>query len=304
MTCYHPLKGWKSKTLTSNGKRQVVFNPKMGFADLPVTVPCGQCVGCRLERSRQWAIRCTHEASLYEDNSYITLTYSDANLPSDLSLNLRHFQLFMKRLRKYFEQPIRFFHCGEYGEKFLRPHYHACLFNVAFSDKKLFKIQNGFPLYSSAILAELWPLGYSLIGEVTFASAAYVARYIMKKINGPNAEAHYERWDPETGEIFNVLPEYTTMSRMPGLGHGWLEKYTSDVYPSDFVVLAGRKMRAPKYYDRQYELTYPSDYERIRASRVRQAKLHIDDQTPKRLATREQVKTAQISRLPRNLEDG
>ncbi len=305
MTCYHPLKGWKSKTLTANGKRQVVFNPSMGFADLPVTVPCGQCVGCRLERSRQWAIRCSHEASLYEDNSFITLTYDDAHLPPNGSLNLRHFQLFMKRLRFYMPQHVRFYHCGEYGEKFLRPHYHACLFNCGFPDKKVHAItKDKNHLYTSEILSELWPMGWAIIGEVTFQSAAYVARYIMKKINGADQAKHYERFNLSTGEIFNVKPEYTTMSRRPGIGHDWLKKFTSDVYPSDFVVIGGRKMRAPKYYDRQFELTYPSDFEKVRAARVREAKKHADDQTPARLKVRETVKSAQLTGLPRKLEDG
>ena len=118
MACYTPLKGYRSTELTKNGKRKIVFNRNHGFADLPVTVPCGQCIGCRLERSRQWAIRCTHEASLWEKNCFITLTYNDENLPKDGSLDVTHFQKFMKRLRKKHGAGIRFYHCGEYGDKF------------------------------------------------------------------------------------------------------------------------------------------------------------------------------------------
>ena len=128
MPCFCPLEGWRSKDRSSTGKRKIVFNPRDALRDMPVTVPCGQCIGCRLERSRQWAVRCIHEASLHEDNCFITLTYDDAHLPTDLSLNVSHFQKFMKRLRKRFGEGIRFFHCGEYGENFGRPHYHACLF--------------------------------------------------------------------------------------------------------------------------------------------------------------------------------
>ena len=129
MACYQPLKGYYSKSRNPNGKRNVVFNPQMGYRDRPVTVPCGQCIGCRLERSRQWAIRCYHEASMYERNSFVTLTYDDESLPLGGTLVFRDFQLFMKRLRKQYGAGIRFYACGEYGEKFGRPHYHVCLFN-------------------------------------------------------------------------------------------------------------------------------------------------------------------------------
>lgn len=211
----------------------------------------------------------------------------------------------MKRLRKRVKpQRVRFYHCGEYGEKYFRPHYHACLFNFDFPDKKLYKMENDLPLYNSEMLAELWPYGFGVIGAVTFQSAAYVARYIMKKINGREAPDHYERFDVQTGEVFQLKPEYTTMSRRPGIGRGWFEKYSSDVYPSDFVVVAGRKMRSPKYYDTQYELLYPSDFEKIRSRRVRRAKTHASDNTPARLKVRETVQQAQLGRLPRNLEDG
>lgn len=268
---------------------------------MPVTVPCGQCVGCRLERSRQWAIRCVHEASLYEDNCFLTLTYNDDHLPKDRSLDVRAFQLFMKRLRKEHGDGIRFFHCGEYGPRYGRPHYHACIFNFDFADKKLWKITNEVPLYISENLCRLWPYGYSTVGAVTFQSAAYVARYIMKKITGDAAASHYE-WVDDQGEVHQRKPEYTTMSRRPGIGKGWLEKYTSDVYPGDFVVLNGTKMRPPKYYDRQYEAAFPADFKKIRGARVRGAKEHADNNTRDRLRVREKVTEARLSLLPREVE--
>ena len=136
MPCYRPIKGYRSRRLNAEtGKRPVVFNPRDGFYDQPVDLPCGQCIGCRLERSRQWAIRCVHEASLHERNCFITLTYRDECLPTNGSLDLDAFQKFMKRLRRRFGEGVRFFHCGEYGENFGRPHYHAILFNLDFSDK-------------------------------------------------------------------------------------------------------------------------------------------------------------------------
>lgn len=285
-----------------NGRRPIVFNVNDGFEDLPVKVPCGQCIGCRLERSRQWAIRCVHEASLYEANCFITLTYDDEHLPRDRSLDVSVFQKFMKRLRKRFGSHIRFFHCGEYGEQFGRPHYHACIFNFDFADKYLFTVRRGNRLYKSPSLEELWPFGYSSIGDVTFESAAYVARYIMKKVTGAPADAYYSFVDDLSGEVFDRKPEYTTMSRRPGVGKGWLEKYRTDVFPSDFIVLGGRKMRPPKFYDRQFEADFPSDYEKLRKKRVRKGKKRGSDNTPERLRVREKVQEKRVSILKRECE--
>lgn len=302
MPCYRPLKGYRSKTVSSNGKRAIVFSHNEGYIDMPVQVPCGQCIGCRLERSRQWAIRCMHEASLYEDNAFITLTYADEYLPQDLSVNVREFQLFMKRVRKkYSGRKIRFYHCGEYGETYGRPHYHAILFNLDFSDKVLHQEKNGNRLYTSQTLEELWPYGYSTIGDVTFQSAAYVARYIMKKVTGEQAADHYEYVD-EYGEIHQRAPEYTTMSRRPGIGKRWLEKFSSEVYPFDRVVVNGKEVKPPKYYDRQFELETPSKYSKIRSQRIVKAKQHKENNTKDRLRVREKVQQARLAMLPRTLD--
>lgn len=301
MPCFTPLKGYRSHTKSENGKYPVVFNLKDGYLDKPVTLPCGQCIGCRLERSRQWAIRCVHEASLWEQNCFITLTFNDQHAPLDGSLDVRDFQLFMKRLRKKFGANIRFYHCGEYGTKYGRPHYHACLFNFDFQDKTLWKVINGQRLYRSAALEELWPFGYSSVGTVTFESAAYVARYIMKKITGEQADSHYERVDSD-GVVTYLKPEYTTMSRRPGIASAWFEKYKTDVYPGDFVVLKNKKMKPPRYYDNIMELKYPSEIKRIKSKRVLDSKKHIDNNTPERLRVREICQLTKLKQLPRNLD--
>lgn len=192
MPCYSPLDAWRPDPSTGSKKLIFVYHPARCAGPTPdLQVPCGQCVGCRLERSRQWAVRCVHEASLYTDNCFVTLTYNDDFLPEDRSLHYRHFQLFMKRLRKRHGDGVRFYMCGEYGEKQGRPHYHACLFNFRFSDMRLWQERNGVKLYRSAELERLWPFGFCSVGEVTFESAAYVARYIMKKVTGDAAESHY-----------------------------------------------------------------------------------------------------------------
>lgn len=244
-----------------------------------------------------------HEAQLHDENCFLTLTYDREHLPKDGSLRLDDFQRFMKRLRKRFGR-VRFFHCGEYGEKTRRPHYHALLFGFDFSDKVLFRVVNNNNLYISSSLQSLWPFGHSSIGDVTFESAAYVARYCLKKINGPEAEAHYEWPHPATGEIVKVQPEYTTMSRRPGIGAGWYERFGSECYPSDSVVIRGGVVcRPPKAYDRKLEEANPAMHRRVRGARVRRAKEHAENNTSERLRVREKVQVRRLEQLPRKLED-
>lgn len=309
MPCFDPRKGWRSKDRNPSGKRGIVFNRAYALVDQPVTIPCGQCIGCRLERSRIWAIRCVHEASLHESNCFITLTYSPENLPADGSLKVKHFQDFMKRLRKrYSDRKIRFFHCGEYGERGGRPHYHALLFNFDFPDKVYDrKTPQGHPVFVSKALEELWPLGISEIGSVTFESAAYVARYITKKVTGPRAEEHYTTIDRVTGEILaERSPEYVTMSRRPGIGRDWYEKFKSDVYPSDSLVVdRGDKMvqvNPPKFYNSLFEKEQPEEYAKIKARRQVDAKDHVENQTWDRLKVREEIQLAKMDQLERKYE--
>lgn len=304
MPCYHPLKGYRSKLANPSGKRSIVFNLSEGYKDLPVQLPCGQCIGCRLEHSRRWAIRCLHESKCHEENAFITLTYDEKNIPPGGTLVLSDFQKFMKRLRKEFShKTIKFFHCGEYGEKLKRPHYHACLFGVDFPDKYYWKNDNGNKLYRSPILEKLWTKGQSLTGEVTFESAAYVARYITKKISGRVNPEHYQNIDEDTGEIFDIKPEYVTMSRRPGIGKTYFEKFKSDCYPSDYIIVRGKKCKVPKYYDQLLELEDPLEFKKVSAKRKVEAQKHALENTPARLQAREDCQIEKYRRLKRSLED-
>ncbi len=215
----------------------------------------------------------------------------------------------MKRLRKRYGQKIRFYHCGEYGEStpennyIARPHYHACIFNLDFNDKTLWSYDNGNFLYHSETLEEIWGKGFVTVGEMNFQSAAYCARYVLKKINGEKADTHYETVIPITGEIIDRQPEYTTMSRRPGIGQGWYKEFKSDVYPSDFITtLDGLIMNPPKYYDNLYEIEHPLELEEIKKKRKGKMSKHLKDNTPERLYQRETVKLAQLSQLKRNLK--
>jgi hypothetical protein len=191
---------------------------------------------------------------------------------------------------------------GEYGENFGRPHWHACIFGLDFDDKKLWKRTSANSLlYRSENLELLWPFGYSSIGEVTFESAAYVARYIMKKVTGKNAAEHYQEIDPDTGEITNRTPEFTKMSLKPGIGYEWYKQYTSDVYPHDYVVVRGKKVKPPKYYDKKYKIDNPYEFDELLYIREKSAKLNYADNTPERLLVKEQVTKAKLQKLKRNL---
>ena len=298
MPCYHPIAAYQ----TVDG--QVVFSERRYFdISRTLSLPCGQCVGCRLERSRQWAMRCLHEAKLHENNCFITLTYSDEHLPNDRSLHYRDFQLFMKKLRKKFGSKIRFYMCGEYGEKFDRPHFHACIFGFDFPDRKYWKqTGSGSKLYRSAELEKLWKYGFSSIGDVNFESAAYVARYIMKKVTGQGKhDQHYKFSDLETGEILEKKPEFNKMSLKPGIGYEWFKKFKSDVYPHDYVIINGRKVRPPKYYDLKYSKESPYEWEEVQQKRIVLGKANFEDNTDERLLVKETITKARIQMLKREL---
>lgn len=297
--CYHPLKAWKAPS-------GVHFRPTPD--SVSIQLPCGNCIGCRLERSRQWAVRLVHENRFHDESSFITLTYDEDHLPKDGSLNVKHWQDFMKRLRfSLKEKKLRFFHCGEYGEKKGRPHYHAIVFGECFrrDSYDLEHSDRGDLTWRSKLLDSLWPFGLNRVGDVTFESCAYVARYVTKKVNGRRAKDHYERIDEVTGEIFQLKPEYCTMSRRPGIGAQHFERYIRSIYPSDTVVARGVSSKPPKFYDKLLEKTDPALYAEIKE--VRECALATSskaDRSERRLADREIVKLAQISSLKRRYEVG
>lgn len=341
LPCYSPLKGWRSE----NGGIQ--FRRPGGARVEKMEVACGQCLGCRLDYSRMWAMRIVHEASLYESdhgNSFITLTYRDRrecneeqlnagfHVPDDWSLCKKHFQDFMKRLRRRRKQKIRFFHVGEYGDicrhrlsttgshpdvgrclfcRVGRPHYHACLINCTFADLQVVGERNGVTYFTSAELESIWKYGFVQVGEVNFQSAAYVARYLLKKVTGEAAQDHYVNVDDD-GVVTFVLPEYVTMSRggngrdgqqLGGLGKGWLDKFQDDVYPSDEVPVPGKGVikKAPRYYDDLLAVIDPQLHEEVKRLREAFREAHGEEYTTDRLMSKYKVKKAQVELLPRGL---
>lgn len=296
VTCYAPLTGFHKR---GGG---ITWSRPEAFIDLPdMVVPCGQCIGCKLERSRQWAVRIMHEAAMHEDNCFLTLTYDDEHLPADGSLRKADFQNFMKKVRKVHGTGVSYFHCGEYGDLTWRPHYHAILFGVDFRDRVGFcRGRAGFSSYTSESLQAFWEHGLATVGDCATASAAYVARYCLKKVTGDRAADHYQRITPD-GEVYWLEPEYATMSKRPAIGKRWFDKYGAEVVAYDGVVTAGMLGRPPRYYDKLRDAIDHQELFGSKLERLCAAAKHKEDQTPARLKDRETVKLAAISTLKRDL---
>ena len=320
MPCFTPLEA--SRRIDS-GEKPTVWKrgqrPKQladGYEAL--ALPCRHCIGCKLEFSRVWGARCAQEAAMYERqgrySSFLTLTYRSEGqatdrqmaegyyLPRDLSLNKKHHKDFMKRLRDYLDGlRVSYYHCGEYGDQTDRPHYHTLLFGYTFPDQKFFKDSNGYPLFTSQILDDLWKFGHCYVGAVTFESACYVARYALKKITGKKAHEHYRRFD-ENGVAYWLQPEYSTQSTRPALGKGWYEEYKDRMYEEDSLAIPGRGTygKPPRYYDKLLEVDDPQLLEQVKEKREEFWMEHPEESTPARLWAREQVQMARKSMLARS----
>jgi len=207
-----------------------------------------------------------YEAREHTRNSFITLTYDQEHLPADLSLDIRHWQNFAKRLRKNLR--MRFYHCGEYGSESLRPHYHAAIFGWDWSrDRKLWKhTDQGNPLFTSESLDSTWGLGHCVVAEFTGATASYIAKYTQKYEPGHRRET---RTDPYTGETWDVAPEYATMSRRPGIGARFYERWQDEVFQHDSVVSNGQEYPVPRYFDRRLSEENPVKFDQVKLDRHR-----------------------------------
>lgn len=286
MACNKPLQAYQpvaGGTLTFN-------QPRRG--DRPhksLQIPCGQCAGCRLEKSRQWAIRCVHEASLHKENCFVTLTYDDAHLPAMGSLHKPDLQKFFKRLRKH-KGPFRYYACGEYGDTTQRAHYHACIFGLDFQDKIEFRKIGPTTLYLSETLTRIWGNGNTSVGALTFESAAYTARYVMKKQTGLAKGGGYVHLDPQTGELTSLVQPFANMSLRSAIAKDWLHRYHGDIYNKDYIVVRGRKHKPAKYYDTLYDSINPEHMAKIKQERIENS----EKMTTEELHAREKMTRARL----------
>lgn len=298
MACYHPQTVYRSLEGRNKvtGGWPIVFDKTKGYQDLKLEIPCGKCIGCRLEKSRQWAIRCVHEAKMHEENAFLTLTYNDENVPD--SLNKDDIQKFIKRLRKFIKKEkgvrIKYLQCGEYGENFERPHHHVCLFGYDFEDKQLFTYNNGIKVYMSDMLEKIWKKGFCTIGELNFESAAYVARYATKKITGEKAEKYYK----------GRKPEFITMSKKPPIGKEFIDKYGVNIYDNDRVIVNNKVVQPPRAYDKMFEKYHATSMDDIKSKRrIRQRKAKKDNYQ-ERLDVKEEIKNIKFRKIERSYENG
>lgn len=244
-----------------------------------VEIPCGKCVQCKLNYSRQWADRCMFELEYYKTNEawFLTLTYDDdhiMDIGSDIfpgTLVKEDLSAFMKRLRRQVDyyglgDGVRFYACGEYGSKTFRPHYHVILYGLDLikNDKLEFwnKSKSGFKLWRSPFLEKQWKKGYVIVGQVSWDTCAYTARYVMKKVGGVSSDDYIAN---------GVEPEFVLMSRKPGIGARFFEDHYKEIYENDEVFVkskdGGRKAKPPKYFDLKYEKLDPERLKEIKDKR-------------------------------------
>lgn len=330
MACTEPLLAYKSHALkTENGKAVISFNEEAinHYPYESLELPCGKCKGCRLSHAKQWAVRCVHEALNHDKSSFITLTFNEQYhgtkrhdcrkcerykrtqvLCSSISLCHRDFTLFMKRLRKriakHSNTKIRYFHVGEYGSQLGRPHHHAIIFGWDFPDKRIWKTtKSKETIYRSPMLEEEWIYGYSSVGNLTWKSAAYCARYALKKVGGDYAEQHYRKVDKETGEVCQLNPEYVTMSRRPGIARDFIREFHEDVYPQDCIHILNKVFKTPRYYDKEYDLIDPEAMKKIKQKRLTKAKEQAKKDSPvNRRRMQRIINNATAERLEREIE--
>lgn len=313
MPCHEPVRAWRSRHLNDNGKRPLVFDRKSGFEDMEVRLPCGQCMDCRLTRARDWATRCTQEAACWEHNWFVTLTYSDEHLPDDCSVSKRHHELFMKRLRRVFGKGVRFFMCGEYGSKTNRPHYHYLLFNLNLVDtvpwrRATARKGSKYWVYRSPALEAVWPFGHVEAGEVNYKSASYCAGYIMKKVTGDALEEideetglkPYELVDDRTGEVIQRAPEFSLMSRNPGLGAKFYDENREQLGRLGHCVIDGKRVRVPPYYLRKLAEDDPAAAQRVTSRARAEALSRTGDETPERKRMRQDYTREVVTRCEKS----
>lgn len=293
MTCDAPIQGYFGPVNPATGKRPLQFALQGAFSGVRQMVPCGKCLGCRLDRARSWGLRIMHESKMHKQNTFLTLTYDKENLPDVGTLVPTHLQLFHKRLHNRLLDSrgygIRYYGAGEYGDINKRPHYHSIVFGYDFPDKLIYSTNSkGEHIYRSKLLDEIWGMGGCKIGAVTYASAFYVARYCCKKVDGKQREAgHYQVYDAD-GVIHERVPEFAHMSRRPGIGSSYFDKYGDEVRRHDSVIVNGHEVPSVRYYDLKIEARNAADLELIK--KRRRAKRVWSERQVDRRRVKEQLK--------------
>lgn len=295
MPCIKPLRLYATK----DGR--YLANRPSGHSGSGVTVGCRQCLSCRLDKVAEWVLRATHENTLHNSSQFVTLTYDDDHLPENMNLQYTDVQLFHKRLRKYYkDQKIRFILSGEYGDITSRPHYHSIYFGleVPTDAEILRKTRRDEPVYKSETLTNLWGKGYAEIGTCTPQSIAYVAGYTTKDLSSGLWKNDYAVLDETTGEYIKRRKPFISMSRRPGIGKGFLDKFHSDIFPSgQCLTNTGKLKAAPNYYLNLLKKSDPVLYDQLKLERSDSVltKKHRADNTPARRAVKQTCRLAKMN---------
>lgn len=316
MTCYHPLLRFETHETYKAKDGHLAYKAKVEkpnpyilreYEDVEKmaksmsmygryrrvqVIPCGKCIGCRLEYSKQWATKGIYEAEMHKENWFLTLTYDDEHLPIGSNtidpntgeeknplisgtLRAKDFTNFIKKLRSYYERKynhtgIRFMGCGEYGESSNRAHYHCIMFNlpIPIEMMKFHEYNdNQEPMYRVPEIEQIWGKGIVVAAEVNFNTCAYVARYITKKVGIPTEKDYYK--------CLGIEPEFFRMSRKPGIGREYYEQHKNEIYEKDQLLVRKykggmMKVKPPKYYDKLYDIENPEKFEKIKENRKKE----------------------------------
>ena len=263
------MDAWRAKRLSDNGKRPIVFRRADGYEDMQLQVPCGKCLGCKADKSLHWAIRMYQEASMYDQNSFLTLTYNDDNLPPHL--DKKHVQDFIRSVRKEGWQ-IRYYAVGEYGDATNRPHYHLAIFGADFKDGTEYDIDG--KLYSVPAITSCWGKGNAMLAEFNMATACYIAGYVTKKVGAPEIDMR------------------PLMSRKPGIGFPWLAQYVNDVNRIGSVIIEGKEYPVPPQYFRWAEENISEAA--LSKAKYKRRSLYLDMTAEERLEKRFQTYAKEI----------
>lgn len=254
-------------------------SPKGNYTDRPKTIPCGQCIGCRLDYARMWSARMLHENKMHNESCFLTLTYNDDTVPLGNTLVKEDVQDFIKKLRKKTKKKLRYYACGEYGDKTERPHYHLIIFGFFPEDSNKYKKTKDGQLWTSEKTAQIWGKGFTVHGIVNADTAAYTARYVVKKITGKKALAHYN----------GRLPEFSLMSKKPGIGAKFYEKFRDEIWRNDSVVINSYEINPPRYYVDKLKKEDPKQWAQRKLKNQLAQNKNILDNTEDRLKVKHVV---------------
>lgn len=336
MVCYHPISAvYNIAEYKRTGKKNIQLvvhqdteqKRKLTKLQYPpnlyklIHIPCGKCAGCRSDNAKMWSLRAMNELKLHDKNCFITLTYNDDNplVAQDplclVSLRYKHFQNFMKRLRKKTGEKIQFLMCGEYGSLEGRSHFHCILFGYDFPDKQLVYISKGYPHYSSQLLNECWsvydkvnkiyqPIGFTDLAPVDLDCCNYVSGYVLKKL--PNVLQNPEVI--QGIELVDRCPPMIRSSRKPALGLNWYKQYGKNACEKGFQYVHNEKkgisykVKTPNYYMKKFELDEPEIYAKVKEEREKKF-IEMMKQKPPNYDELERREQSHLYRIIQSVKD-